>query len=84
MAPFDQEGVVDSKLRVYGVEGLRVCDASIFPSIISGHTVSPSIFLLQSLSMNLLPFRRLVHVLLSLRNWLTRLRVTEFERVVNV
>lgn len=38
MAPIDQGGVVDSELKVYGVDGLRVCDASIFPSIISGHT----------------------------------------------
>ena len=39
MAPLDQGGVVDSRLKVYGVDGLRVCDASIFPSIVSGHTV---------------------------------------------
>jgi len=38
MAPMDQGGVVDSELKVYGVDGLRVCDASIFPSIVSGHT----------------------------------------------
>ncbi|KAJ7814628.1 hypothetical protein B0H14DRAFT_2850022 [Mycena olivaceomarginata] len=38
MAPADKDGVVDSQLRVYGVQGLRVCDASIFPWIISGHT----------------------------------------------
>ncbi|KAF7336850.1 hypothetical protein MVEN_02121300 [Mycena venus] len=38
MAPQEQNGVVDSKLRVYGIQGLRVCDASIFPWIISGHT----------------------------------------------
>ncbi|KAF7374603.1 L-sorbose 1-dehydrogenase [Mycena sanguinolenta] len=38
MAPADQNGVVDAQLRVYGIEGLRVCDASIFPWIISGHT----------------------------------------------
>ncbi|PPQ95742.1 hypothetical protein CVT26_015868 [Gymnopilus dilepis] len=38
MAPLEDGGVVDSKLRVYGVRGLRVCDASIFPEIISGHT----------------------------------------------
>jgi choline dehydrogenase len=40
MAPRDLNGVVDSKLRVYGVDGLRVCDASFFPYIVSGHTVS--------------------------------------------
>ncbi|KAF7374604.1 L-sorbose 1-dehydrogenase [Mycena sanguinolenta] len=38
MAPAEQGGVVDSRLRVYGIQGLRVCDASIFPWIISGHT----------------------------------------------
>ncbi|KAJ6512918.1 hypothetical protein C8R45DRAFT_920691 [Mycena sanguinolenta] len=38
MAPADQNGVVDAQLRVYGIHGLRVCDASIFPWIISGHT----------------------------------------------
>ncbi|KAF8133092.1 hypothetical protein K438DRAFT_1923000 [Mycena galopus ATCC 62051] len=38
MAPKEQNGVVDSRLRVYGIQGLRVCDASIFPWIISGHT----------------------------------------------
>ena len=40
MAPLLDGGVVDSTLRVYGVQRLRVCDASIFPSIVSGHTVS--------------------------------------------
>ena len=39
MAPREEGGVVDAKLKVYGIHGLRVCDASIFPSIISGHTV---------------------------------------------
>ncbi|KAF8133091.1 hypothetical protein K438DRAFT_1739318 [Mycena galopus ATCC 62051] len=38
MAPEDQNGVVDTRLRVYGIQRLRVCDASIFPWIISGHT----------------------------------------------
>ncbi|KAG0702841.1 hypothetical protein DFH29DRAFT_982223 [Suillus ampliporus] len=30
-------GVVDSDLRVKGTQGLRVCDASIFPNLVSGH-----------------------------------------------
>jgi choline dehydrogenase-like flavoprotein len=33
-------GVVDSELRVYGVKGLRVVDASIMPMIIGSHTSS--------------------------------------------
>lgn len=40
MAPLQKNGVVDSHLRVHGIQGLRVCDASIFPTIVSGHTVS--------------------------------------------
>jgi choline dehydrogenase len=32
------QAVVDARLRVYGVEGLRIADASIFPSLISGNT----------------------------------------------
>ncbi|KDR78849.1 hypothetical protein GALMADRAFT_244475 [Galerina marginata CBS 339.88] len=38
MAPKEDEGVVDTGLRVYGIDGLRVCDASVFPWIVSGHT----------------------------------------------
>ena len=37
--------VVDASLRVKGVEGLRVCDASVFPNIISGNTNAPSILM---------------------------------------
>jgi choline dehydrogenase len=35
--------VVDSDLRVIGVEGLRVADASVFPHLTSGNTNAPAI-----------------------------------------
>ena len=34
----DSTSVVDPELRVHGVEGLRVADASILPQLISGNT----------------------------------------------
>jgi len=39
MAPLSDGGVVDARLRVHGVQSLRVVDASVFPTIVSGHTV---------------------------------------------
>ena len=41
MAKVDEGGVVDDELRVHGVKGLRICDASIFPQIISAHLQAP-------------------------------------------
>lgn len=37
----DEASVVDPELRVRGVQGLRVADASIMPKIIRGHTQAP-------------------------------------------
>jgi choline dehydrogenase len=41
----DAEAVVDPELRVNGVDGLRVVDASVMPTIIRGHTNAPVIMI---------------------------------------
>jgi choline dehydrogenase len=41
----DADAVVDSELRVHGVRGLRVADASVMPSIVSGATNAASIMI---------------------------------------
>ena len=37
-----ETSVVDSRLRVHGIDGLRVADASVFPNITSGNTNAPT------------------------------------------
>jgi choline dehydrogenase-like flavoprotein len=41
----DPLAVTDSRLRVHGVEGLRVIDASVMPTITSGNTNSPTLMI---------------------------------------
>ena len=41
----DESSVVDAELRVRGVAGLRVADASVMPRIIRGHTNAPTIMI---------------------------------------
>jgi choline dehydrogenase len=41
----DAMAVVDSRLRVHGVEGLRVADASVMPTLIAGNTNAPTLMI---------------------------------------
>ncbi|MEP3047921.1 MAG: GMC family oxidoreductase N-terminal domain-containing protein [Roseibium sp.] len=43
MGPDEETNVVDNRLRVYGVDGLRIVDTSIFPTVTSGNTNAPAI-----------------------------------------
>ncbi|XP_043476409.1 glucose dehydrogenase [FAD, quinone]-like isoform X4 [Leptopilina heterotoma] len=43
--PSDPQAVVDPELKVYGIKGLRIADASIMPQVTSGNTAAPSMMI---------------------------------------
>jgi choline dehydrogenase len=52
------EAVVDARLRVHGIDGLRVADCSIMPEIVSGNTNAPAIMIGEKASDLILQDRR--------------------------
>ena len=41
----DEMSVVDSRLKVYGIDNLRVADASIMPRVTTGNTMAPCVII---------------------------------------
>jgi choline dehydrogenase len=46
----DPMAVVDSELRVIGLQDLRVVDASVMPTITSGNTAAPTMMIAQKIA----------------------------------
>ena len=50
----DPMAVVDNELRVHGIAGLRIADASIMPTLTSGNTNAPCIMIGEKCAMTVL------------------------------
>jgi choline dehydrogenase-like flavoprotein len=50
MGPDETTSVVDSNLKVHGIDKLRVVDAGVFPSTVSGHTNAPAVMVAEKIS----------------------------------
>ncbi len=50
----DAMAVVDTKCRVHGIEGLRVIDASVMPTLVGGNTNAPTIMVAEKISDDIL------------------------------
>lgn len=46
----DDMAVVDTELKVYGIEGLRVVDASVFPTLLAGNSNAPVVMVAEKAS----------------------------------
>ncbi len=55
----DPMAVVDNRLRVFGLERLRVIDASVMPTIVSGNTNTPTIMIAENASRMMLAERKI-------------------------
>jgi choline dehydrogenase len=57
----DAQAVVDAELRVHGIEGLRVVDASVMPSIVGGNTNAPTMMIAERASALILEESNVTH-----------------------